>query len=149
MESLQIYRRNLPHWRLGGAVYFVTWRLRADSPPLDPGERTKIVEALSHFENIRYRLFAYVVMDDHVHVVLQPADNHSLQEIVHAWKSFSAHRLQRENRRAGAVWQTESFDRIVRDEAEWLEKIQYIMNNPRKRWPDMHEYLWVMPAWAK
>ena len=146
MDNLQIYRRNLPHWRLDGAVYFVTWRLYPGRPILQPDERTKIVEILCHFEKVRYLLFAYVVMDDHVHVVLQPVDGVSLQQIVHSWKSFSARRLQQEHGRIGALWQSESFDRIVRDETEWLEKIQYIMNNPYKRWPNITEYAWVKPV---
>lgn len=86
-------------------------------------------------------------MDDHVHVLVRPYENHSLEQIVHTWKSFTANRLQRESSRTGAVWQQESFDRIVRDENEWLEKIQYIMNNPLKRWPGLGEYAWVRPVW--
>jgi REP element-mobilizing transposase RayT len=147
MKNFHIYQRNLPHWRQEGAVYFVTWRLHPTCSSLTPDERTKIVRALQYFENERYQLFAYVVMDDHVHVLLQPAENFQLQQIVHSWKSFTAHQLQRENGRLSAVWQSESFDRIVRDEAEWLEKIQYIMNNPLKRWPEQSEYLWVLPTW--
>ena len=147
MDSLQIYRRNLPHWRLSGAAYFVTWRLYPGRDALQADERTKVVETLTHFENERYQLFAYVVMDDHVHVILQPTSQYTLEQIVHSWKSFSARRLQRENGRMGAIWQQESFDRIVRDETEWLEKIQYIMNNPLKRWPGMKEYMWVKPVW--
>ena len=147
MENLQIYCRNLPHWRMDGAVYFVTWRLYPGRPELQADERRKVADALCCFENKRYELYAYVVMDDHVHVVLRPGENHALEQIVHSWKSFTANRLQRENARVGAVWQQESFDRIVRDENEWMEKIQYIMNNPLKRWPELPEYAWVRPAW--
>ena len=110
-------------------------------------ERSKVAQALQHFDGKRYELSAYVVMDDHVHVVAQPFDGQELKQIVHSWKSFTANRLQREHRRVGAVWQQESFDRIVRDEAEWLEKIRYIMNNPLKRWPELRSYEWVKPGW--
>ncbi len=47
--------------------------------------------------------------------------------------------------RFGRVWQEEYFDRVVRDEAELVEKAQYILDNPRKRWPEGRDYLWV---WA-
>lgn len=146
-KDLHIYRRNLPHWRLEGASYFVTWRLYPGRPVLDPEERAEVMQAFQHFDGKRYELSAYVVMDDHVHAVVQPLDGHDLMQIVHSWKSFTANRLQREHGRAGAVWQQESFDRIVRDEAEWLEKIQYIMNNPLKRWPELKSYPWVKPDW--
>jgi hypothetical protein len=43
-------------------------------------------------------------------------------------------------------WQEEYFDRIVRDEKEFLDKAQYILNHPLKRWPEMEKYPWV---WVK
>lgn len=32
----------------------------------------------------------------------------------------------------GSVWLDESYDRIIRDEVEWLEKLAYIVSNPVK-----------------
>ena len=142
-EEISIYRRKLPHWTQSGAVYFVTWRLHLGQPELSPEERTVVASALEHFRNQRYELFAYVVMNDHVHGLVKPIDENSLQSILHSWKSFTAHRLQRQFGRQGAVWQDEYFDRIVRDDAEFFEKAQYILNNPRKRWNEIEEYRWV------
>lgn len=131
------------HWRMGGATYFVTWRLSRMQVELGPEERTIVADALRHFDGQRYRLIAFVVMNDHVHALVTPREPHPLQAIVHSWKSFTANRLQRERRRYGKVWQDESLDRIVRDETELLEKGSYILQNPRKRWPEMGEYPWV------
>ena len=137
------YRRRLPHWRLSGATYFVTWRLASGQQDLTPSERTLLVQALKHFEHQRYELAAYVVMNDHVHVVVTPLAERRLEEILRSWKSYTARTFQRETGRHGNVWLVESFDRIVRDDAELLEKAQYILNNPRKRWPEIMEYPWV------
>ena len=142
-EKLQIYRRKLPHWRLSGAVYFVTWRLHGSQPEITPDERTVVLGAIRHFSEYRYQLFAYVVMNDHVHVLVKPRDEHPLYTLLHSWKSFTAHQFQRQFGRRGPIWQDEYFDRIVRDEDEFLEKAQYILNNPRKRWPELEEYPWV------
>ena len=142
-EEIYIYRRKLPHWRLIGAVYFVTWRLRPSQPELTSDERPIVAHAIEHFNEQRYELLAYVVMNDHVHVLVKPINDHSLESILHSWKSFTAHRLQRQFGRHGAIWQDEYFDRIVRDEAEFYEKAQYILNNPRKRWPELEEYAWM------
>ena len=142
-EQVSIYRRKLPHWRQAGAVYFVTWRLHPSQPELTPDERTIVVAALEHFQNERYILFAHVVMDNHAHVLAKPIHENILQSILHSWKSFTALQMQRQFGRQGATWQDEYFDRIVRDEAEFLEKAQYILNNPRKRWPELEEYPWV------
>jgi len=145
-DALLIYRRRMPHWRLAGSVYFVTWRLAPSQAELTADERGVIMSALKHFDGRRYELYACVVMHDHVHVLVKPREKHSLQELVHSWKSFTAHKFRRDNDRKVGIWQEEYFDRIVRDEKEFLDKAQYILNNPLKRWPEVEEYPW---AWVK
>jgi REP element-mobilizing transposase RayT len=141
-----IYRRRLPHWRLEGATYFVTWRLQKEQPDLSAAERTLVASAVRYFEGRRYELLAYVVMNDHIHVLVAPMDEHHLEEIVQGWKSYTGHALSQHAPRRSPVWQGEYFDRIVRDEPELIEKAQYILNNPWKRWPGLVEYEWV---WAR
>ena len=92
-EHVSIYRRKLPHWRQAGAVYFVTWRLHPSQPELTGDERTLVVASLEHFQKERYILFAHVVMDNHVHVLLKPIHENVLQPILHSWKSFTALRI--------------------------------------------------------
>ena len=139
------YRRNLPHWRGDDVIYFVTWRLSPAKPELAPAERDVVADAIAHFDRRRYELAAYVVMNDHVHVLVRPMAGYPLQDVVHSWKSYSANRLQRAHRRTGAVWEEEYFDRIVRGEKEFRQTIEYILFNPWKRWPELQEYRWV---WA-
>jgi len=141
-DDLTIYRRILPHWRLDGSLYFVTWRLDRDQPPLDGSERDLVAGAVRYFNVTRYDLFAYVVMNDHVHALVAPTGTHALQAIVHSWKSFTAHRLQRPGR-GRRIWQPEYFDRIVRDAEEVREKLDYIVGNPFKRWPGITSYPWL------
>ncbi|MBI4962950.1 MAG: transposase [Desulfomonile tiedjei] len=135
-------RRKLPHWRMQGCVYFVTWRLAKPQPPLHPDEKTLVVDTIRHFDGLRYELLAYVVMDDHVHVLVLPLSTHALHQILHSWKSFTAKGLRRLRKRPTPVWQDEYFDRIVRDDADLMEKAEYILGNPLKRWPDIEEYPW-------
>ncbi|MBI5570342.1 MAG: transposase [Desulfomonile tiedjei] len=141
--ELTIYWRRLPHWRLQGSVYLITWRLAQRQPPLGPEERTCVMNTVRHFENQRYALPAYVVMDDHIHVLVIPFEEFLLQRIVHSWKSFAAKKLVKGWERTAPVWQREYRDRIVRDEAELLQKAGYILGNPFTRWPDLEEYPWV------
>ena len=81
-ENLTIYKRRLPHWRLSGAVYFITWRLCPTQPELMHDERSVVASALKHFDGSRYELFAYVVMHNHVHVLIEAKDKYPLQDIV-------------------------------------------------------------------
>lgn len=144
MDDFHIYKGDLPHWRETGVTYFVTWRIQRDQSPLKEYERTWVMQALLHFRDVRYSLDAFVIMDDHVHVLLCPVSPWRLEQLTHSWKSFTANRLQKNASRTGAVWQKESFDRIVRDEREWMDKIAYVAHNPIKRWPDLQEpYRWI------
>ena len=145
-EDLIEYRRRTPHWRLVGSVYFVTWRLAPSQIKLNDEERRVIMSALRHFDGNRYELYACVVMDDHVHVLIKPFESYRLQQPIHSWKSFTAHKFRQDYGRKVPIWQEEYFDRIVRDEKEFLDKTQYILNNPLKRWPELEEYSWV---WVK
>jgi primosomal protein N' (replication factor Y) len=77
------------------------------------------------------------VMPDHVHLLLQPTPVqesgktgvHSLSEILHSIKSFSAHEVNKVMNRSGSVWQDESFDRMIRSESDLHEKWNYIWDN--------------------
>ena len=126
-----------------GALYFVSWRLAKEQPVLTPEERTAVAEGLKYFDGARYELVVYVVMDDHVHALLQPLGENRLQDIVHSWKSFTANELTRMKERSAPVWQEEYFDRIVRGESDLIEKARYILGNSVKRWPEVEEYQWV------
>jgi putative transposase len=131
------YRRRLLHWRSDQAIYFMTWRLAKGQADLNPSERELVTLALKHFDGKRYQLTAFVVMNDHVHVLLSTIESNQLEEVIHSWKSFTAHRMKRGR---GRVWQEEYFDRIVRDEQEFAQKFDYIQGNPWTRWPNLETY---------
>ena len=91
-------------------------------------------------------------MPDHVHLIFTPLVNeaacevYSLSEIMDAIKGASAHKINRQLGRTGKVWQTESFDRVLRSSEKLDEKIQYILDNPVRKglvsaWPQ-YRWLW-------
>jgi valyl-tRNA synthetase len=89
-----------------------------------------IVEgALRHFDGERYELRAWSVMPNHVHVVFTPKAGHTLKEILHSWKSFTAHELNKLQGTAGPVWLGESYDHIVRTDEELWQTIDYVESN--------------------
>lgn len=142
MPGLYVYRRFLPHWRIDRAVYFVTCHLCPGQDPLTVLERDQLAQILRHFDGGRYELFAYVVMSDHVHTLVQPVRDYSLARIVHSWKSYSTRLLQR-GPRCGRIWRREYFDRVIRSESDFDEKLNYILDNPYRRWPGIDTYPWV------
>jgi REP element-mobilizing transposase RayT len=149
VKKLNISIRNLPHWQFGGSWYFLTFRTRGQI--LSPEARSIVAETVSYNDEKKYGLATAVIMPDHVHLLLLPhkkdGDNYfSLEEILGPLKGFSAKRINKVFNLSGAFWQSESFDRIVRDEKEWLEKYNYILNNPVKRGlvEKPNDYKWIL-----
>jgi tRNA threonylcarbamoyl adenosine modification protein (Sua5/YciO/YrdC/YwlC family) len=100
-----------------------------------------MVEALKHFDGKRYELLAWCIMPNHVHVVVQPKAPFSLSQILQTWKSVSAHRANQLLHRTGEIWQPESYDHLVRDEADLENQIRYAEENPSKA--GLRHWRWV------
>ncbi|MBI1185962.1 MAG: transposase [Alphaproteobacteria bacterium] len=89
-----------------------------------------IEDCLLFGDSIRYRLIAWCVMPNHVHVLIEQAEGWPLHKVVHGWKSVSANRVNVDAGRTGAVWQREYFDRFMRDDAQLSATIDYVERNP-------------------
>ena len=79
----------------------------------------------------------FVVMPNHVHLVLTPLEQpdgewYPLSRILHTMKGYSGRQANRVLGREGAFWQHESYDRYVRNEEELGRIIAYVVNNPVK-----------------
>ncbi len=107
----------------------------------DPRISGMVANALRHFEGQRYRLFAWCVMPNHVHVVFSPLGDNTLHRVVHSWKSYSALAANRLLRRSGSFWQREYFDHSVRNEASLLRIVRYVRQNPEKA--GLRDWPWV------
>jgi REP element-mobilizing transposase RayT len=110
-----------------------------------------LVSALHYFDGERYELDCYVVMPNHVHVVVRPtsSQSHALEDIVGGWKSYSARQINNRLRRVGDLWQQESYDRIIRDEEHLWQVIRYIGDNPGKAGlPSEICPMWIRPEWV-
>ncbi len=88
------------------------------------------VETLKKFDGEKYKLLAWAIMPNHVHLLLRPIGGTSLSEIMHSIKSFTAHKANKILQRKGQFWCKEYFDRLIRDYDHFLRTIDYIENNP-------------------
>ena len=87
---------------------------------------------LLHSDGQRYRLSAWVVMPNHVHVLLTPDALWSLSEIMKSLKSFTSHEANKILDTRGQFWMEDYFDRYIRNESHFVAAIAYIENNPVK-----------------
>ncbi|HJN18169.1 MAG TPA: transposase [Armatimonadota bacterium] len=127
--------RHLPHWEEPGATYLLTFCVKRGVPVdlTHPGPGRIVVDALRHFDGERYWLYDYTVMPNHVHAILKPvpADGkmEPLWRITQSLKKWTARRINRALGRNGALWQDETYDRIIRDEREYVIRSEYILQN--------------------
>ena len=160
-------RGYLPHLVVPGAIYVVTFRL-ADSLPaaardregpkfpalLDAGRGScvlgipavadRLLQILLEHNGTRYRLHAWVIMPNHVHVLVEPLAGWSLSAILHRWKRVSAAEINRAMGKRGRLWQPESYDRVIRDERHFAQVVEYIhLNAPKAGLVERaEEYRW-------
>jgi REP element-mobilizing transposase RayT len=92
-----------------------------------------VQEALRERYKSLYALWSYVIMANHVHVLLTPKPPATIATITKRLKGFTAREANKFLKRTGGpFWQDESFDHWARDRAEFLRIIKYIENNPVK-----------------
>lgn len=115
-----------------------------------------VIDTWLRFAGERYDLIAWVVMPNHVHVLVRVYEGVPLAKIVQSWKSYTGRRIRRlmeegraggqqtlaiteEACRAGArrsqsgrVWMREYWDRYIRDERHFAMAVDYIHQNPVK-----------------
>src|SRR4051812_49111918 len=159
------YKRHLPHWLSEGAILHVRWRLANSLPALKPEILSRkyqspsghsgplwltdrriaqmVVDAIYYGEEQKklYDLFAYVVMPNHVHILVEP---YTQLPIIMRWLKGRTARVA--NRILGhqheSFWMDESYDHIIRTAQEFKDTIRYIEANPvRARLVDSPE-LW-------
>ena len=108
-----------------------------------------IADALHYFDGERYRLIAYCIMPNHVHVLIEVSRNWTLSKIMHSWRSFTANQANKILNRSGQFWMEEYYDRYIRDGEHFANAISYIRRNPIKaglvKNSEDWQWTWVIP----
>ncbi|MGO8756655.1 MAG: transposase [Terracidiphilus sp.] len=110
----------------------------------DPRIGEMVANALLFWHGTRYRLLAWCVMPNHVHVILSLFPGHELADVVRSWKSYTARRANRILGRTGTFWQREYYDRLIRKEGELDRAVQYVLSNPERA--GLRDWKWVWCA---
>lgn len=97
-----------------------------------PEVASVVQNALLYHDGARYRLAAWVVMPNHVHLLATPCGSNTLSGIMHSIKSYTASEANRLLDLHGAFWMEDYFDRHVRNSAHYERTRAYIENNPVK-----------------
>lgn len=93
--------------------------------------RESLVKTLEHNEGVDYDLAAYVIMPNHVHLLLSTISDKTIQSIMSSIKRVSGHHICKLANREAPLWQREYYDRLIRNPRHYEDVVSYIINNPR------------------
>jgi putative transposase len=125
-----------PKHRTGpGGTYFLTtntWQRRA---LFRKPERADIVErkVFQHREKGEYLVHRYVIMPDHLHVILTPGGSTTLERAAQLIKGGSSYDLGRAFQTHLPIWQPGFTQHLIRDGADYESHVRYIDANPVKK----------------
>ena len=130
----------LRHWDDFGTARFVTFSCFYRQPHLErPGAKQILIEEIARArDKHNFKLIGYVLMPEHVHLVLLPPDGMSLGLVIREIKSRSAKRYFAVSQIAPATskrvfWQRRCYDHNCRSIDSVREKVRYCHQNPVKR----------------
>jgi REP element-mobilizing transposase RayT len=101
-----------------------------------------VQNALHYHDEQSYDLYAFTIMYNHVHLVFRHltyankneklGNKYPVTDILHSIKSYTALECNKILDRKGRFWQSESYDRVIRNKDELEKTIWYTLNNPVK-----------------
>jgi len=125
-----------------------------------------VKEALHHRDGKEYKLMAYTIMPNHLHIIFLPINDvkradcslknstkeyerrtsslYKVTKIMQSLKWFTAKEANKILNRKGKFWQHESYDHVIRDDKELRRLVEYLLNNPIKAGltDDPYNYKW-------
>lgn len=99
-----------------------------------------VAASLHHFDGTRYLLTDYVVMPNHVHLLVAFLDEKAMLGQCESWKRFTATQINRVLGRTGRFWQQDDFDHLVRSDEQFEHLRRYIAENPSRAHLNVGEF---------
>ena len=97
-----------------------------------------VANTLLLYHGRRYNLYRFVIMPNHVHLLLSPIGEEVSTRFIGSVKQYTANAINQALGRKGQVWQRNFFDRLVRDGNNFEAYVNYINQNPRYLPPDSY-----------
>lgn len=131
-KNFSIWRGRLPHWRADDVRYYVNFRHRR---PLNEDERHTLYKMLVRPDGRHWDLLILCVLPERTELVFtvreSPAGKpYELSDIIEKGKSRAGRAIIKKTGERYPPFYSESFDRIIRDEAELEERWMEIMESP-------------------
>ena len=120
---------------VSNAAYFITTCAARRRPIFASRENASLaINAIQWLRrNGKARILGYVVMPDHVHLVLILPPGGNLSKTMQVWKGFTSRVLRERRRVRPPVWQKGFYDHAARDETDLRARLQYMHENPVRK----------------
>ncbi len=122
----------LKRFQKAEALHFITFSCFQRLPFLETPEPKNTVEAVLEQTRARHeaRIYAYVLMPEHIHLLINEPPSILLAQFLKALKQITSRKLRGDRRQ---FWQDRYFDSNIHGEEARSEVIRYIHRNPVKR----------------
>jgi putative transposase len=116
-------------------TYFITICAHMQQNLFQRDEVAEIMVAtfLKYRDAEEFELHEYVVMPNHIHILLSLSDQQRLSRVIQLIKGGFSHSVREHGIVFRAVWEQRYYDRQVRDANEYAEFSQYIRQNPVRK----------------
>lgn len=101
-----------------------------------------VANAIRYYDTVRYDLDSFIVMPNHVHVIVQFRQGYNVKTVSQSWLRYTARLINQALGQEGAFWQPEPFDHIIRNQEQFRYLHKYIKENPEKAKLRDGEYLY-------
>ena len=119
---------------LPGATYHITSRTnnRIQAFERKLGRRIMLMILEESKEKFKFKLHNFCIMPNHIHLLLTPAENTNISQIMHWIKTHSAKRWNRIHGSTDHLWGQRFFARAIKDLRDHFSVHKYIDQNPVK-----------------
>jgi putative transposase len=91
-----------------------------------------VAASIRRFDGDKYDLDSFIIMPNHVHVLVQFRQENGLHTIGQSWMRYTARKINERLGRTGVLWQPEPFDHAIRSSEQFERFQRYIVDNPIK-----------------
>jgi len=125
---------NVHRLRHTDCIFFVTVNLRPQFKRFNDAEYDLLIRVLeASRQRLGFLLCGYVLMPDHWHALIWPQHPLLIEQVLHDAKKIVTLRLHARRGTRGPFWQHQFWDRFVRHEKEFAERLDYMHLNPVKK----------------
>lgn len=131
-----MHYKKLKHYVELGSIYFVTSVTYERCPIFKDNIAASFLKTsfLYHKYILNYKLYGFVIMPDHFHLLIQPTDKkYNISKIMNFIKGTFSRKYNKLINNTGKILQKGFYDKIMRQEKDVLKSLEYIHYNPIKK----------------